>query len=74
MNSTYNNIDLASRFNELADKFETLFNRTKTILDFGECWVEEHPCGTVACHGGFGLCILQEQMTEEDKLHRAFDF
>ena len=58
MGSKFDNQTLAVKFNELADKFEKFYNENKTILNFSCTDVENHPCGTIACHGGFGLCIL----------------
>ena len=59
MNTT--NID-ANKFSEMGHKFIAIHAQNGLAsdnLDFSVTYVEEHPCGTVACHGGWGLVILK---------------
>lgn len=54
-----NNIDRADRFIQMAEKFINIFATEKTRLDFSQCDVVKHTCGTVACHGGYALLALK---------------
>lgn len=57
--SKYDDSVLATKLDEVGDKFLKLFNSQATKVDFIKV---DHPkaskCGTVACHGGWGLVIL----------------
>ena len=41
----------------LANFFGAIAKNTDNVLDFTETGVVKEPCGTVACHGGFGLWL-----------------
>lgn len=61
-----NNIDRAERFILLAEKFIHVFKTEKTCLDFDTMRITSHACGTVACHGGWGLVALApEKITDK---------
>lgn len=57
-NCKYNNLDLAIQFFNLGMKFKSIYYKQRTLVDFSKCSVHKNTCGTVACHGGFGLCAL----------------
>lgn len=57
-NCKYNSVELALRFEELGNKFIDYFEKNKTVLNFNSMGVEKTECGTVACHGGFGIVVL----------------
>lgn len=52
------NIELADRFIQMAEKFIGIFKERQTKLNFDKSKVEINACGTIACHGGFGLLAL----------------
>lgn len=59
--SSLSNKELAAKFNEMADKFEKIYNANKTRLKFSATKVCQTVCGTVACHGGFAYLALHEE-------------
>lgn len=74
MKSKFSNLELAEKFLELSDKFKNYYEKNKTVLDFTQFDVDTNECGTVACHGGFGLCILgtPEEIDDFDYSDGAF--
>ncbi len=80
----YGCIDLAERFIQMSEKFLTVVKEQSPILRFAAAKATEYEtrtsCGTVACHGGFGLIILPEDKDDlaslsfVDGAHRIAQF
>jgi hypothetical protein len=66
-----NNLERAERFEELGKKFIKIAITQKTKLDFDMSLVVENECGTVACHGGFGLVALTPKYMDKTFWHGA---
>lgn len=49
--------ELANNFIRVGKDFELLAQKESNELDFGKSYVEIDSCGTVACHGGWGVVL-----------------
>lgn len=57
-NCKYDHIQLAAQFISMAEKFMPFVRDESYRLNMMEPQVRKHHCGTVACHGGYGLLAL----------------
>lgn len=56
-----------TKLREVAAKFREIYvNEKETKLDFGEAFVNQYGCKTVACHGGWACEVLKEGTPYDD--------
>lgn len=62
--NNFDRLELADKFIQMSEKFMNIYARGRMEVRFSVTELNEHPCGTVACHGGYGLIALRDEMPE----------